>query len=343
MSATIGVGKLKFTVFGKGYDDTRGNSGSGVKEGEVLNYASRYAEIDATGRYLWLGGDWGVKKIDTFTWTEVSTGDLPSWMHYLNHPKNVQNNYGFLCDQSGYGSDTTGYVFDLTTNEIISSGEMEYRPSAGAWEDCILVNGEELRFATLTQGRATNYVKTLAIDDFAMTQTDGIGRSIVGFTDNSHVYGYYPKEWFYQDNNISLITTSGSWVWDVQKSYFNNVVVGGLTRNGKIYVASAIDGKWVLGEYPQTPAPDFDTPTPSRYFGVFNGYPNAVYNGVVNVKYSTLRNIALIGTSDTGIYITDFDDVYKISDTNMVFPLAINDDMAVVYNGSTRKTEVIMF
>lgn len=341
MSANIAIGKLKFTVFGKGYDDERGNSGSGVKEGEVLNYGSRYAEIDATGRYIWVAGDFGIRKIDTFTWEEVSMGDIPNWMHYINHPKNVSNNYGFVSEISGYGADMTGYIFDLTTNEIISSGDLTYR-SGGGQDDCILVD-DVLIFASLTQGRASNYVTTLAIDDFTMTRTEGIGRSFVGFTDNSHIYGYYPKEWFYQDSNISLITTSGVWVWDVQRSNFNNVAVGGLTRNGKIYVPSSIDGNWVLGEYPQTPAPDFDTPTPSRYFGVFNGYPNTVYNGVINVKYSTLRDIALICTSDTGIYMTDFEDVYRISDTNTTSALAINDEMAVIYNGSTRKTEVIMF
>lgn len=340
MSATIEIGKLKFSVFGKGYENTRNNSGSGAREGEVLNYGSRYAEIDATGRYLWLCGDFGIRKIDTFTWEEVSMGDIPNWWGYLNHPKNVSNNLGIICEN--YQQSYAGKIFDLTTNEIISEGTFAYPPSAGALEDCILVD-DTILFATLTQGRATNYVKTLAIDDFTMTRTGEIGRSIVGFTDNSHVYGYYPKEWFYQDNNISLITTSGSWVWDVQRSYFNNVAVGGITRNGKIYVASAIGGKWVLGEYPQTPAPDFDTPTPSRYFGEFSGYPNAVYSAAINVKYSTLRDMALICTSDTGIYITDFEDVYKISDANAKMALAINDEMAVIYNVSTRKTEVIMF
>lgn len=341
MSAIIEVGKLKFSVFGKGYNDDRGNSGSGIKEGEVLNYVSRYAEIDATGRYLWLSGDFGIKKIDTFTWTEVSTGDVPNWMHYLNHPKNISNNYGFVCDSSS-SQETVGYIFDLTTNEIISSGEMTYRPASGALEDCILVD-DTLVFATLVQGRASNYIKTLAIDDFAMTQSSGVGRSFVGFTDDTHIFCYYPKEWFYQDNNISLVTTSGSWVWDIQRNYFNYIAQQGFTRNGKIYLPSNVNGTWVLGEYPQTPAPDVDTPSPSKLCGRFDGFPNAVFEGGLNIKYSTTRDIGLICTSDVGIYVTDFDDVYKISNANAYKALAVNDEMAIVCNGGARKTEVLMF
>ena len=337
MSATIGIGKLKFSVFGKGYDDDRGNSGTGIKEGAILNYRASMAEIDATGRYIWLAGDFvpnGMQKIDTYTWTAVSTGNVPL-LKYINHPKNVANNLGLVVDM--YGGSRTGYLIDLTTNEILNSGEMDYLSYAS--EDCILID-DTIYLATITQGRGGNIIKTLNIDDFSMTATDTIGRAFVGFTDNTHIYCYYPKEWFYQDNNETMITTSGSWIWDIQRGYFDNICPRGFTRNGKFYLPSHIGDKWVLGEYPQTPAPDLDTPTPSRYFGDFGGYPESMNNGL-QIKHSTLRDIGLMCTTSLGAFITDFDDVYKISDTNSMNALAVNDEMAVVSHDNV--TEVIMF
>ena len=340
MSATIDVGKLKFTIFGKGYDDDRGNSGTGVKEGAVLNYAASMAEIDATGRYIWLVGDFvtnEMQKVDTYTWTAVSTGDVPHYK-YINHPKNVANNYGLVIDQ--YGGSNMGCLFDLTTNEIFNSGEINPNYQVGD-EDCILVD-DKIKLATLAQGRTTNRIRTLDIDTFDMSVTAEFGRALVGFTDNTHVFGYYPKEWFYQDSNISMLTTSGGWVWDIQQSSFDNIVVNGFTRDGKIYLPSHINGKWVLGEYPQTPAPDVNTPSPTRYFGDFGGYPNALYSGI-QIVYNTDRSIALMCTSNIGAFITDFQDIYKISNTNELMALAVNDEMAVVASNSARTTEVIMF
>lgn len=340
MSANIPIGKLKFTVFGKGYDDDRGNSGAGTKESAVLNYRALSAEIDATGRYIWVVGDYvpnGMQKIDTYTWTAVSTGDIPHYKN-INHPKNVANNIGIV--QNNESDSHTIYLFDLTTNEMINSGEMSYYAYV-SHEDCILVD-DTIYLATLTQGRAGNIVRTLNIDDLSMTTTGTIGRSFVGFTDNTHIFGYYPKEWFYQDSNISLLTTSGGWVWDVQQSSFPNIATGGLTRNGKIYLPSLINNKWVLGEYPQTPSPDVNTPSPSRYFGDFGGYPNTLnYTEGLTIRYNTTRDIALICTTDVGAFITDFQDLYKISDLGGMRALAVNDEMAVVSHDNV--TEVIMF
>lgn len=338
MSASIGVGKLKFTVFGTGYDDERGDSGTGLRDGGTLSFQSTYAVIDETGAYCWIVkyGTTELVKYDMLTWEEVDKGDLPDTCAYLNHPKNVPNNYGIV-----YKAEDGIYIFDLTTNEIISQGTIAFVPSGN--EDCILVD-DEIRFATLAQGRARNWIRTLSIDDLSSTEVDLTDTAFVGFTDDSHVYCFYPKEWFYQSHKLYLIDRAGNTVWTITQSTFDNIYMAGLTRDGKIYLPCLIDGVWVMGEFPQTPAPDVNTPAPVRTFGEFETGPSMIIQQSLCVTYSSDRRMAAFSTDGGGLYITDFEDVYLIDENGTdCVPLAINDDTFIYNNSATASTEVVTF
>lgn len=339
MSASIGVGKLKFTVFGLGYDDERGDSGTGLRDGGTILRQSAYAAIDETGAYCWLVEyQTGVlRKIDMLTLEEVDKGELPDHCAYLNYPKNVPNNLGIAYDTG----DDILYIFDLTTNEIISQGSVEYEPTGK--EDCILVD-DELRFFTLTQGRARNYIKTLSIDDLSMTSVDVNDTSAIGFTDNSHLYCFYPKEWFYQKHTLYLIDRAGNPTWSITDSTFDNIQMSGLTRDGKIYLPCLINGTWVMGEFPQTPAPDVLTPAPIRTFGEFESAPGMIIQQSLYVTYSADRNMAAFSTNGGKLYITDFEDVYEIADNGTdCMPLAISDDTLIYSDAASGTTEVVTF
>ena len=56
MSLIIREGKMCFSVFGRGYDDTRSDSGDGAVE-EYDRFAMGICSgcFDSTGQYLWLG------------------------------------------------------------------------------------------------------------------------------------------------------------------------------------------------------------------------------------------------------------------------------------------------
>lgn len=318
MSAAIDVGKLKFTIFGSGFEDDRANSGPGDK-GDIDKYALGItsAVIDSTGDYIWMcargNGVFpvGLHKYDFENWTEVahSIPTTSSAYQCIVHPTNVANNYGVYIQ----GTDWT--VFDLTDETVIISGSDPNLPfvTYSNERDCVL-NGDHIYIASAIQTRTVQTVWDIDIVNGTFTETTAFnGDCSCGFFDDSNLYGYYPPVWFYQDKKYYSNTISGSHNWTVTSPSDGtpNVSMSGFGRNGLIYLPSKLYGSWRMGAYVGNVAPDLVTPKPLTYFGKFTAEPFITSHG-----FTTERTKCAF-SSDLGVYVTDFDELIKIDSADL--------------------------
>lgn len=327
MSANIPIGKLSFTVFGSGYNSDRADSGAGVKEGIPLNFYARYAEFDATGQYCWIING-GLHKYETENWTRVEQGDVPSNFSILNSPKNNEYGYGIAFPPSS----GTAYLFDLTTNEIINTGS---RPDLwGSQYDCIDVGDGIYRFCIQSNNRAQLYLYSFDTEDFSLSLSPvTYPRAGVGFIDDNSAYVYYAPEWFYQAAYVASYNISGGEDWGQQAAdddkLFSNISMHGFTdANGHIYVPTLVNGRWKIGEYDGTSRVNFITPNYIRAFGdLGNNKPTIGQDNMFPV-YSRDRSIVAFAVQDTGMYVSDFSDVYMLMnfENYKYVPIAVSDN-----------------
>ena len=329
MSAIIDIGKMKFSLFGRGYDDDRADSGNGdVIVLDKIPFLANFGAIDETGQYAWLANSDGVKKYDLTDLSEVTQTILPVASTSLYHPCNVANNYGIAFQGS------TCTVFDLTDDTIIKTGTVSYSPVTRC---DVILDGSKVWFVTLGQGRATNYVYSLELTDLSMTQVSWGNTGVIGFVTNSQICGYMPPEWYYQKAYIYGLGRDGSTLWTVTSagqgsSAFPNIVSAGWGRNGRIYMPVNKYSSWRMGAFPFK-ATDYETPKPISIFGKFEQMP-VTASATINysVVHSIGKNKTAFGTGN-GVYWTDYKDLILL-DSEISFPIAM-DENTILTKAST--------
>lgn len=336
MSANIDIGKMKFSLFGRGYDDDRLDSGNGdVIVLDSIPFAADFGAIDETGQYAWLASGNGVHKYDLTDLSEVAqtilTANTPTTLY---HPTNVPNNYGIAFQG------TTCTVFDLTDDTIIRTGTVSNPVSAS--NDTYL-DGNIIYFVTVAQGRSTQNIKSLDITDLTMTNVAVSNVGSCGFTNKNILYMYQPPEWYYQRAYIYGINKAGSTIWTVTSagqgsSAFPNIGASGFTGKDHIYLPVYKYSAWRMGVFRNQPS-DFETPKPLSIFGKFPSMPTLAN---VTIKYSVAhtngRTKTAFGT-DQGVYVTDYKDL-TLLDSEISFPVAIDENTLLCKGYTTPNTLV---
>lgn len=352
MSAIIREGKMSFSVFGRGYEDTRVSSGEGI-ESEEDRYAilTSGAVLDSTGQYLWIAkdGDSSNRKLvkyDLETFTDVGQTIITANDSYmLCHPTNVANNYG-VAISGAYD----WYVFDLTDDTIICSGNT---PNVGIFGhtclDCILKD-DKIYILGLVNGRAN--INEIVIDITNQTANKSIiisGRSSVCYTDDSHIFTNYPPQWYYQYKSIYLSDLVGNTVWSQQASDsggngYAHVELCGVGGNGKLYLPTEIYGAWRMGEYDTASVPDLTTPKPKRFFGKFKSRPSLemLMYPQRGIAYNDGRTRCAFSTN-IGTYVTDFEEVELLTEEEGIIVYCMNDTHVVCTNATYQRLYVFKY
>lgn len=333
---SLDVENLKFTIFGSGFDDTRNDSGIGMREPDIYNLNAGFAMIDETETYVWLsdGLNW-THKYRLSDFTEVSQ---PYGAGSLVHPSNVANNIGVLIARDGYT-----YVFDLTDNSLIAKISQTYHDATRA--DSVLID-DVIYICNLASGAGNLVVHTIDLENETHTDAtlDG-NRACYGFVDENTIFSQYPPIWFYMTATIYGYAPTGGVQWSHTSSgtgsqSFPRVSLDiSLCRNGKIYTPTAKGDSWVMGEYNGNSAPDMETPTPIRTYGRFSAKP-LLWNNSPYVCYNQGKTKATF-SSNIGTYLTDFQTIYKLADDSTYMkPLAMTDHWVISQRG-TSQTSVL--
>lgn len=337
MSALIKEGKMSFSVFGRGYDDVRADSGEGAVE-DFDRYAMgiAYAVFDSTNQYVWLGcyGNGhtaGLLKYEIETFEEVSH-TVPTTANAIDglfHASNIDNNLGLVIQGSNW------WVFDLTDDTIVANGSDANLPSYIQWTstpyDCVL-DGTVFKISTIRDGQFSIFSLVLDYSDGTISYTQiGYNRSSGAFINKDLIYMNYPTTWFYQNRYIEGVTPSGSQMWDRQAPQggldgFTNVSLNGFGRKGRLFVPTFIYSSWRMSEYNGLTSPDFDTPKPIRVFGKFESEPNIQRFAHSNDQ----KRVAF--TTNIGIYYTDYEELERIAEDTFKV-LAINTNYIVTTEG----------
>ena len=338
MSATIKDGKLCFSVFGRGYEDTRVDSGEGViddynRYGIAVNGAS----FDVTGQYLWLGSigndpSKGLLKYDMDDDFNQIVHNVPTSAveTVMLHASNVANNYGLAVQ---YGGDW--FVFDMTDDTVIANGNNATLATKIAWStqgyDCIL-DGTKFRIIHYLTSNGSPEVVTLDYSSGTVTtQVVGNPRSGGTFISENLIYLYYAPQWFYQYKYIEAKTSSDVQIWGNQATSggsdgFGGMDLMGIGRKGQLITPTNFYSAWRMGVYNGTRTPDFETPKPIRVFGKFESQPTIKSFVFSHEKARFAFNC------DLGIFVSDFEDIEKISDiTERVY--AVSDNYVVAEMG----------
>lgn len=330
MSANIGVNKLKFSVFGKGFDDTRNDSGDGYAE-TVDNYALgvHSGAIDNTGEFVWFGVSGGLLKRRVDDMSNVSQSVYTSWGDTMVfHPLNVANNYGLVTT-----TNDEFVIFDLTDDTIIQSGTqanlslLNYKSC-----DCILVGSKIYVVNYATEQKWDIILGWFDVSDGSSYCDYFEGQKACGgFMDNSSIMIEYVPTWFSDYKQLFSYGFNGVRKWEIMATEgggdgFPNVVYTGFSGNGKLYLPTKIGGKWRMGEYSSSHAPSINgTPHPLRVFGQFDSKPSFLWkwNQRFGCTFSDERHDVAFLTN-IGLFWSDMKDVIKLT-TDQEIPLAMND------------------
>ena len=339
MSASIDIFKLKFSVFGHGFDDTRADSGDGhIVKADKINYSAQYACIDSTGQYLWLASSLGIKKYDLFDddLSEVAqTAVIDNTSTILMHPSNVANNYGVAFQG------TTCTIFDLTDDSVVISGTVLYTLTQMQY-DCIF-DGTNFEITSLQQGRSNNYLHTLALSDLAMTDETLTAKGVNGFVESTKLSAYRVPR--YGDEYIFIYgqRLDGSVDWTYQApqaggSAMPNYIEVGWGADGLMWNPCFKYGKWRMGGFKWTGATDFALPKPFKVFGTFSAKPTMLINQKFFYAHSTGREKIAFSTGQ-GIYLGDYHDLIKVTD-DANYTLACENDTVVALNPNDNCTYI---
>ena len=335
MSATIKEGKMCFSVFGRGYDDTRADSG----EGAIEDY-NRYGMginsgcFDETGQYLWLacygnGHTAGLLKFDMDEDFNELSHSVPTSASnlVLFHASNVANNYGMAIQGSNW------YLFDLTNDTVIASGSDSTLANVN-WTsrpyDCAL-DGTKFLICVYRTSNSYPTVYTIDYSDSTVTSLQ-IGSQRAGgvFIDKDIIYQFYIPQWFYQAPYIEGRTPSGSLVWSYQaqaNTNYDDIKQFGFGKNGNLYCPTNIYSSWRLGVYPAKSAPRlYETPKPKEIIGKFKSAPD------INRFEFSHEKARVAFSTNIGVFVTDFKELERITDANNTV-YAVSDNYVVVEKG----------
>lgn len=336
MSALIKEGKMSFSVFGRGYDDVRADSGEGAIE-DYNRYGMGISNgcFDVTGQYLWLacygnGHTAGLLKFDMDDDFNELSHTVPTSANdlLLFHGSNVANNYGLAIQGSDW------YVFDLTDDTVIASGSDAILNNI-SWAtnpfDCVL-DGTTFRICTYRTQNSSPTVYSLDYSDGTVTSLQ-IGANRCGgvFLTESLIYEFYTPQWFYQNYYIESTTPSGSAVWGYQALQGGispyPVNLNGFGKKGNLYIPSNVYASWRLCEYPAKGTPKiFETPKPKNLIGKFPSQPT------INRFAFTHEKERVAFTTNIGVFVSDFEEMERISESNEIV-YAVSDNYVVVDKG----------
>lgn len=332
MSASIDIFKLKFSVFGHGFDDTRADSGDGsIKMTEYIEFDSEYGAIDSTGQYLWLANINGIRKYDIETLEEVAQSSIPrdGGATRLYHASNVANNYGLVWQGTDF------YIIDLTDDTIYKSGTINLS-FAGA---DVLYDDGKFKFVTLGRGQAQNYIYNIAYSDLSVDTYafDDWRVNCNGWVSVGKIWGGFVPSWFYQNRDICGVNGNGITVWQITAQtggsggFPNLQFQGGWGANGYCWIPCKKYGKWRMGAFAWSGSNDFETPKPVKVFGTFPSSPWFDPNNRYAVAHNQGRNKVSFAT-DLGVYLGDYHDLVKLTD-DVYFPIALDDSTVVCTDG----------
>ena len=353
MSVTIGEKKLKFEVYGNGFENTRNDSGhGGTTNVRKVGYNSDSAIIDSSGEYFWHTQNSGMgtltyiakRRIDDLS--SVSISPVPYSGGLLYHPSNVENNYGIaIQNQSSANCDI--YIFDLTTNEIFYHFNTP-RPSSfymAKLVDCIMV-GDDFYLALRGSGNAIiykiNIVNGTFIQNGSAWFNNGHG---CGFVDNNTLYGYNNPVWFSDYGHRYGYGLGGGIQWDVVAPSaggggFPNTNERALCENGYIWLPTYIDGAWRWGKYDGNTGAGMTTPSPIKTIGNF-GETNPKYDDFYLAYTHGHKRVVYVHAS-LGMIDTDFKEIDFVTDEYWK-PLAMNDNYIIATNRNETQTGIFKY
>ena len=353
MSVTINTGELKFSVFGKGFENTRNDSGEGgVTYEKRIGYGAGTACLDETSTYVWLTQNQGQAPLNYFAKVRISDLEQVEISNVIQtdigtqiyHPSNVANNYGIALQN--FGDDCDVYVFDLTTDEIY----YHFTASISSFQtfaDCIMV-GDVFYFAD----RGGSNARVFKLDPINETFSEygsawfnnGAG---CGFVDNDTLYAFNNPVWFSDYGRKYGYGLSGSTQWDVMApragsgGNFPNCLDRGMGGNGYVWLASYVDGAWRWGAYDGNNGGDFVTPSPIRTVGNF-GNTDPRYTDY-HVYFTNGRTKCAYGSSALGLVLVDFSDDVKIVTDEYWIPLAVDDKYIVAIDQYVNNTYIFRY
>ena len=343
MSATINENKLKFSVFGKGFEDTRSDSGEGAdSDYRDIGHGCACAIIDSTDTYFWWGQTAGSYPFEWCTKRRLS--DLQQLNQtivpndratVLLHPSNTDNNIGVAIQDKGQNV----YVFDMTDDTLYCHITSTVTNMQNDKCDCIIVD-DKIYICERNMFQTTNRLWCIDLTNETFATYGTIGESSVGFVDNDTWYAFHQITWFSDSRRISGFSFDGNVQWSVTAPLsgdagFPHLEETGLSGNGFLYLPVEMYGAWRLGMFRGNSTSDFQTPKPLRTFGKFNSRP--AINTQSPPYYSNERANAIMLFSD-GLFVTDFKDVTFITNETW-FPKAIGNKYVIArnyYNNTTR-------
>lgn len=345
MSLTIDKKKLKFSVFGNGFEDDRADSGEGnVEDYDRFSVTPYSMAIDNTETYYWYFYG-GLHKFQLSDHTEVAhtVPDTSAYSGYssLIHPYNVDNNYGVLLMLDS-GSTVNVTVFDLTDDSIILQTTYSDNFVISSSETAILV-GTDIYITNRPLAARAGF-RFIHIDLDAGTASlyrDYGNENTGGFIDSDTIYTYYVPQWFSDYKSANGRSFAMGYQWSVRAS-----AAGGsgypyanydraMCANGQIYCPTYKNGAWRMGVYSGV-SPNFNTPKPIRVFGKFKQFPK-IRGWCFNLEATKAAFM-----TDIGLFVTDFKDIELVStallfnDYNSFCPMEMSDNYLLatdIYQG----------
>ena len=358
MSATIDVGKMRFSLFGRGYEDTRKDSG----EGEIIQIVEppikgTSAIIDETKQYVWTVNGANVQPVfkydisDIEDWQDQSQSIITEVGGHLEHPSNVDNNYGIHFSYQNGGvitvtvfdmtDDTVYYTFtDSDTGFVANFSGVNYR------YDCILVD-DKIYCANLANNF---YLVVIDLTNGTMTYTKYNNLCFYAFINDELMYITNIPVWF-SDTLVQYgKKLDGTTVWSVSgidptshHTYVKNTAIG---ANNFLYMPTFRGGHWRIAKYKGKSAPVFEPiPYYSADFGKFEGNVNEGQE-VTYIAFDDQREQCAFLYGYSLYYTADFKDLMQLAKAEVysdaLYPLALREDTIITRDISNNLTVYIL-
>ena len=350
MSANIAIDKLKFTVFGHGYDDERGNSGEGSSTWVKEIYAiSDFACIDSTENYVWLcianQVNPRLRKYNIDTWEMEQPITIPTNLATrMYHPSNVSNNIGIAFQN--WGSNADVYVIDLTTDEIYQHFNVDTSSTYINYSaDCIMVD-DVIYFSNTGQSNNNIIKLDLTNETISLYSNVNYGNGgSCGFVDESTVYGYTDPLWFSNYAYRYGYSIDGTNLWTLQgresgSGGFPHCYSKGFCGNGYMWLPVEINDRWHWGKFNGHTGGDLYTPSPLDIVGDFENVPEP---NDFHVYYADGRNIVATVGSNYGLIVTDLEEHEVYFTEESYAPLAVSDEYVIDTSASYVVTKLIKY
>lgn len=346
MSATIDVGKMRFSLFGRGYEDTRKDSG----EGEIIQIVEppikgTSAIIDETKQYVWAVNGANVQPVfkyditDLEDWQDEGQTIITAKGGHLDHPQNVDNNYGVHFSYPDTSTwEVTITVFDLTDDTVYYTFTESDNQFVGSFYgnncDCILVDDKI-------------YVASYALNFFLVCIDLTLGTLTFTRFDNEYFYGFINDELMLTSNNPVWFSDTlaqygekfdGTKVWTVygvepHTAYHTYVSKSAICANNFMYFPTFRGGHWRIAKYKGWTAPTFDPiPHYSADFGKFEGNVNEG-SDIRDKAYDDERKGCAFLYGYSLYYTEDYKDLMQLAKAEVysdaLYPMALKGDLII--------------